>query len=149
MANQIETLHITHTTAGAGGGTTIDPVTASKLERFAEVQVVVQIRGVSGDTLDVYLQRKVANNVWADWAHFPQAAAGAAVKTYHVSMGSTTTITEVGSGTDAAPGQALAANTFVGGHPGSDLRVVSVAGGTASAAADQDIYVIGYRFPRS
>ena len=148
MGNRVERKHITHTTAGASGGTTIEPETFKALERYEEVQVVAQLRGVSSDTLDVYLQRKVADNVWADWCHFPQIASGAAVKTYSVTMASNNGAVLVGSGTDASPGQALAANTYVGGHPGDELRIVSVAGASTSASADQDIYLIGYRYPR-
>jgi hypothetical protein len=75
-------------------------------------------------TLDVYLQRKTGSDAWMDWVHFPQLA-NAQIKRYTVTItGNGNTIVEVGGGTTAAPGVALAANTAVNVTPGGDVRVV-------------------------
>lgn len=97
--------------------------------------------GGTGGTLDVYLQRKLASNSWADWVHFPQIAAGT-TKRYSLAItGEGASIVEVGGGTDAAPGVALAANTAVDVIPGGDIRVVFVAGAGTSAGASNTIKI--------
>lgn len=102
------------------------------------------LAGGTGGTLDVYLQRKLGANEWVDWIHFPQIAAGA-TKKYTVSLvGNGDLITEVGGGTDAAPGVALAANTAVNVTPGGDVRIVFVAGASTSAGASQKITITPY-----
>lgn len=100
--------------------------------------------GGTGGTLDVYLQRKLATNSWADWVHFPQIAAGV-TKRYSLAItGEGTSIVEVGGGTDAAPGVALAANAAVNIIPGGDVRVVFVAGAGTSAGASNTIKITPY-----
>ncbi len=108
--------------------------------------------GATGGTLNVYLQRKVASDaevtggVWVDWLSFAQLSAGAAAVRYSVHSGSSTTIQTVASGTDASAGTpALTAGTFVGGHPGDQVRAVYVAGASTSAGAAVKIYLTGWR----
>lgn len=101
--------------------------------------------GGTGGTLDVYLQRKLASNSWADWVHFPQIAAGT-TKRYSLAItGEGTSIVEVGGGTDAAPGVALAANVAVNVIPGGDVRVVFVAGVGTSVGASNTIKITPYQ----
>lgn len=102
---------------------------ANSLEDYEYFTIDISVTGGTGGTLDVYLQRRVGSNLWADWLHLPQAAAGAAISRYTVTplMGASA-ITVVGTGTDSAATPALAANTFVGGHPGDAVRCVVVAG---------------------
>ena len=103
--------------------------------------------GATGGVLDVYLQRKIADNVWRDWLHFTQLTAGAAAVRYSVSTapGIANTIVAVGTGTDSAATPALAANTFIGGHPGDAVRAVYVAGASTSAGASITIRIRGWQ----
>jgi hypothetical protein len=94
--------------------------------------------GATGGALDVYLQREVGipgsgTTVWRDWLHFTQLASGAAAIKYCLSsgVGSSTGITTVGEGTTPV----LAANAFIGGHPGDAVRALYVAGASTSAGA--------------
>jgi hypothetical protein len=98
---------------------------------------------VSG-ALDVYLQRKLGTNEWVDWVHFPQLAAGTSKKYSFSITGNGASIVEVGGGTDAAPGVALAANTAVDVTPGGDVRIVFVAGTGTSAGASNKIRITPY-----
>lgn len=100
--------------------------------------------GGTGGTLDVYLQRKLGTNSWADWVHFPQIAAGTTKRYSFAIKGEGSSIVEVGGGTDAAPGVALAVNTAVDIIPGGDVRVVFVAGGGTSAGASNTIKITPY-----
>lgn len=100
--------------------------------------------GGTGGTLDVYLQRKLASNSWADWIHFPQIAAGTTKRYSFMITGEGASIVEVGGGSDAAPGVALAANTAVNVIPGGDVRVVFVAGVGTSAGASNTIKITPY-----
>lgn len=102
---------------------------ANGLRQYDWFTIDASLKGVPLGTLDVYLQRKVTSDVWADWLHFPQLAAGAARIYYSVPSASATDIRVVGWGTDASPGTpTLAANTFVGGHPGDMVRLVAKQG---------------------
>lgn len=98
----------------------------------------------AGGTLDVYLQRKTGTNAWRDWVHFPQLTAAQAKKFTLSITGEGSSIVEVGGGTDAAPGVALAANTAVNVIPGGDVRVVFVAGASTSAGASNVIKITPY-----
>lgn len=107
--------------------------------------VDADLTGATGGTLDVYIQRWVENDVWRDWIAFPQIAAGVAVAYYSAQSGGNTTIQAVGNGTDSAATPALAANSFVGGHPGRKARVVLVAGAATSAGASQVIRLTAWK----
>jgi hypothetical protein len=105
------------------------------LHKYDRIEVDASIAGVELGTLDVYLQRRIAytsqvsGGVWADWVHFPQAAEGAARAYYAIGQDASTGIKVVGRGTDSSPGTpALAANTALGGHPGSEVRMVTKCG---------------------
>lgn len=107
--------------------------------------VDARLQGATGGVLDVYLQRKLANDTWADWIHFPQLTAAAAATGYTVSIdGGGNSIVARGQGTDASPGVALAANTAVNVMPGGDVRIVFVAGASTSAGASQTVTIIAY-----
>lgn len=130
-------------TSPAATGTAVSAVTVGRLESFSDIIVVATLTGATGDTLDVYLQRELATNVWADWVHFAQIAAAAAAASYVIHPQKNNTIVTVGVGTTAAPGVALAANTCAGGHPGSNVRAVYVAAASTSAGATQTIRILG------
>jgi hypothetical protein len=134
---------ISHTTANAAG-TEVATTVIPGLHKFNWVRIYASLVGVTGGTLDVYLQSKIAYNLWADWAHFPQLAAAAAAVKYAASPIGTLPIVAVGVGTDAAPGVALAANSCLGGHPGDIVRAIFVSGVGTSAGAAQTIRVVGW-----
>lgn len=131
-------------TSPAAAGTAVGSKVAG-LEKFDWFMVDAQLVGATGGTLDVYLQRKIADDLWADWLHFPQLAAGGAAVRYSAQSGTDKDIVVVGGGTDASPGPALAANTFVGGCPGTAVRAVYVAGASTSAGAAVNIQITGRR----
>lgn len=132
-------------TSPAEASTVVATTTVAGLEHYDWIAVEADLVGAAGGTLDVYVQRKLAANLWRDWIHFPQLAAGSAAVKYSVQSGSTNDIYPVGGGTDAAPGVALAVDTAVGGHPGTELRVVFVAGAGTSEGAAQTIRVFGWK----
>lgn len=125
--------------------TAIDPTVVYGLARFSSVRIDAFLVGATGGVLDVYLQRKLGANAWADYCHFAQLAAGATAVRYSVTgmQVNSTTIVTANGGTDAAPAVALSAATFLGGHPGDAIRVVYVAGAGTSAGAAITINVIG------
>ena len=132
------------TTANVAG-TEVCTTTLVGCSKFDRLMIVADLVCITGGTLDVYLQREIATNVWTDWLHFQQLAAAAAAINYAYA-GDATLIVPVatGLGTTAAPGVALPAGHCVGGHPGDKLRAVFVSGAGASAGAAQSIYVSGW-----
>jgi hypothetical protein len=118
----------------------------SKLAGLGEydfIRVDALLVGATGGALDVYLQRCIGPNAWADWVHFAQLAAGAAAIRYSLmaQLANNTTIVTANAGTDSTPAVGLAAATFLGGHPGDTIRAVYVAGAGTSAGAAVLIHV--------
>jgi hypothetical protein len=113
--------------------------------RRADLYVVdATLVGPTGGTLDVYLQRKLAANDWADWIHFPQVAAGT-TKRYSAAVdGTGPTLVDIGGGSDASPGVALAANTVVNVMPGDEVRAVIVLGVGTSVAGSIKVTLTPY-----
>lgn len=113
--------------------------------RAAEKLVIdADLTAGTGGALDVYLQRKTADNTWRDWVHFPQLTSGTSKKYSLVISGSGASIVEVGGGSDATPGVGLAANTAVDVIPGGDVRIVFVAGIGTAAGASNSITITPY-----
>ncbi len=134
---QREVFTITHTTAGTGGAAETAATVLAGLQLYDWFQIDAALLGPTGDTLDVYLQREVGapgSDVWRDWVHFPQMAAGV-TKYYAAQTGSNTTIQDVGNATT----HVLAADTFCGGHPGGRIRMRTVEGASASSAVLQTV----------
>lgn len=137
---------ITGSSSASASTTTIVGNNQGSLLPFDWFTVDASLTGATGGTCDVYLQRKVDDNIWADWLHFPQLTAGQAATQYTAQGGSGTTIYVVEQGTDASAGTpALAANTFVGGHPGQFVRCVAVTGIGVSVAASITIKITGWK----
>lgn len=142
-----ETAQTITATSPAAASTVVhtDLFKGSMLARAEGLVIDAKLTQATGGTLDVYLQRKLATNDWVDWVHFPQLAAGSSVKRYTCTItGNGAPLVEVGGGTDAAPGVALAANTAVDVTPGDDVRIVFVAGASTSAGAAQTIRITPY-----
>lgn len=120
---------------------------ARGLDAYDAFLIDADLVGATGGTLDVYLQRKVAPDTWRDWLHFTQLTAGNAAVRHSVSTapGISNTIVVVGIGTDSTATPALAANTFIGGHPGEAVRAVYVAGASTSAGAAVTIRIRGWQ----
>jgi hypothetical protein len=114
------------------------------LTKAEGIVIDATLTGGTGGTLDVYLQRKIASDTWRDWVHFPQLAAAASKKYTLTIIGNGAGIVEVGGGSDASPGVALAANTAVDVTPGGDVRLVFVSGAGTSAGAAQTIIFTPY-----
>ncbi|HEY3494730.1 MAG TPA: hypothetical protein VGK73_08600 [Polyangiaceae bacterium] len=132
-------------TSPATASTAVIAGTVANLQKYDEIHVEADLVGATGGTLDVYIQRKLANNLWRDWVHFTQLASGGAAVKHSVRHGAAAGLTVTGGGTDAAPGVALAANAQVGGHPGTEIRVVCVAGTSTSAGAAVTLRVFGLK----
>lgn len=139
---------ISDTTPAAAGTAVGDAI--GGFDDYDYVRVDAALVGATGGALDVYLQRLVRPNLWADWVHFTQLAAGAAAVKYSVvgAHGLSTAIVTGNLGTDDTPAVGLAAGTFTGGHPGKAIRAVYVAGASTSAGAAINIYVQAFRADR-
>jgi hypothetical protein len=132
MSNELLTIPVTVAT-GTDSGTVVGTAVPG-VQGYDYFMVDATLTNTdSGATHDVYLQRRVttdAGSVWRDWVHWPQQAASAGVVHYSATVQPSNAITSVGTGSDgvfascATP--ALAANTIVGGHPGDQVRLVSV-----------------------
>lgn len=130
-------------------------VYASGLAKFSAIRVDALLLGATGGALDIYIQRKVAPNLWVDWAHFPQLAAGASAVAYSFTVAAANVGTAVATtpsatiaaittrGNDATPSPGLAAATLDLNHPGEMIRVVYVAGASTSAGAAIKAYITG------
>lgn len=108
----------------------------SVLTRADKLVIDASLTAGAGGTLDVYLQRRLGTNLWADWIHFAQVTAAATARATVTVNGDGSAVTVVGQGTDASPGVALAAATSTNCIPGDDVRIVFVTGvGTAGAGS--------------
>jgi hypothetical protein len=137
-------------TSPAAAGRAVISKSVQGWDDFDQITVLAQLVGATGGTLDIYLQRNVATDVWVDWMHFPQLAAAAAAVKYHASALPPATAAPVVIGVsadDVTAGNApvLAANTVCAGHPGNEIRVVAVAGASTSAGAAVDVRIVGTR----
>jgi len=143
-------LSVISDTSPAAPGTVVGSIIGG-LGDFDSFRIDALLTGATGGPLDVYLQRELATNVWADWLHYTQIATGASAVMVTALAGASVVsadvlaLTTIGFGTTAAPGVALAAGKFIGGHPGSRVRAVYVAGASTSAGAAQLIRFTCYR----
>lgn len=131
-------------------GTVIGTTTAGISSGFASISVFAELQGVTGGTLDVYIQTLVQNNApgavgtWYDWAHFAQLAGGAALTTVasHQTKETINPSVMTAVGKNGAP--ILAVNTFVGGAWGEAMRLVYIVGAGASVGSVQKVTLIGW-----
>lgn len=139
----IKTFTISATSPAAAS--TVVGTPAYGLADYEFFRIDAALVGATGGTLDVYLQRKIDTDVWADWLHYTQLAAGGAAVKWTALAGnpslSTVLTSSFGIGSDSTPAVGLAANTFLGGHPGQAIRPVYVAGASTSAGAAVLIYL--------
>lgn len=115
------------------------------LAPFDYIVIDATLTGATGDTLDVYIQREVGvtgSDIWLDWYHFAQLAAGASAATYTLNSDAhTTAIAQVGSGTSPA----LAAGTLTSPTPAGRVRLLFVAGAATSAGETQTVRFTGWK----
>lgn len=141
-----ETFLITGTSPAAASTAAGQSVTG--LAKFSGLRVEAQLVGATGGTLDVYLQRKIGPNLWADWVHFPQLAAGASAILYSFAIESVSSATgaitaTTSGGTDAVPTSTGGTGIITNAHPGDMVRAVYVAGASTSAGAAVRIEITG------
>ncbi len=137
MAALVKTQVIT-LTSPASAITVVHGVRFAGLAAWDAFTLDCLIQGGTGGVLDMYLQRKLAANSWADWLHITQQGDGAAQN--HITYDSSeisASPTTVGFGTGATPAVALAAGKFTCLHPGSEARIILVGGASTTAGAAQ------------
>lgn len=123
-------------TASGAGTAAQTPVTGFKA--FSRLSIAATITGITGGTLDVYIQRSPDGVKYYDLIHFPTAAAGDAAVTYVVDLDSCNDYVVIG--TDLTP--ALEAGG-VAGLWSDRLRVLVVTGTGASAGAALVVHALG------
>jgi hypothetical protein len=102
---------------------------------YEAVDIIAELKGATGGTLDVYVQNSPDEGLnWYDIIHFQQLAPGAATAYYQSPISNATTTTSpvtVGKGLNVA----LAPNVTVNGAFSDRLRLVLVAGVSTTAGA--------------
>jgi hypothetical protein len=105
------------------------------MQDYDAVDVIAEISGATGGTLDVYLQISPdAAQSWYDLIHFAQAGAGSGVKYYQCPISNATNTTapvQVGKGLSPVLGAGSAA--VVNGAFSDRMRLVFVAGSGTTA----------------
>jgi len=130
-------------TSPATASTVVETPTIDNLDGYDWFTVIGVLTQATGGTLDIYLQSEIKRDVWVDWIHFTQLAAGSSTYRYVIdSKMSETALIATGGGSIAAPGVGLAAGKIAFAHPGKKIRAVAVAGASTSAGAAQQIYLM-------
>ncbi len=131
------TLDLTTTTSPSASTTTVSS-TVTGLSNAVSVAVEATLQGNTGGVLDIYLQHSPdGGTTWYDWVHFAQVAAAASATTQWYVPAMTNVNTTIGKGTAGSPGVALAANTYIGGHPLDAVRMVMVTGSGTTVGKSQ------------
>lgn len=123
-----------------GQGTGWPAGVAAPLDGFNALNIVAEITGATGGTLDLYIQLSVDMGAnWYDVAHFPQATALSAVKYYDAPMSNATTNTTTTQvGKNLSPALALGSGgigSVVNGAFSDRMRLVMVAGSGTTLGA--------------
>jgi hypothetical protein len=108
---------------------------AGPMEDYDAVLIAAELKGATGDVLDVYVQMSPDMGLnWYDIVHFAQLTAGVALKSYLAPISNATTTTAPTlTGKNLVP--ALAVNTVVNGAFSDRMRLVMVAGAATSLGA--------------
>jgi len=107
---------------------------AGPLDDYEGVDIVAELQGATGGTLDVYVQLCPDGQNWYDVIHFAQQAAAGSLNIYQATLSlATTTTAPIAVGKNLSP--ALAASTVVNGAWTDRLRLVMKAGASTSAGA--------------
>jgi hypothetical protein len=113
---------------------------AGPMQSYDAVDVIAELKGATGGTLDVYLQISPNDGIdWFDLIHWPQLGAGASAVIYQAPISNataTTTTTVVGKNLSPTLGSATPTTGVVVNGAFSDrMRLVMVAGTSTSAGA--------------
>jgi len=141
MASNWEYIGAITATSPASASTAATTDTIAEIADYEWFLLVAELQGATGGALDVYIQGKLADT-WYDWGHFTQLASGGAAVKYMVQPQPNNGAVAIGSGTSVA----LAANTFLGGYPGDEIRLVFTAGAGTSAGGAQTVKVFGRKW---
>lgn len=128
---------LTFTTSSSAGQTVIAGTLADGLMNAVCVEIIGQMLGATGGTLDFYIQHSADLTHWVDYAHFAQLLAGASAIKQKVVGNLPGSIVTIGVGTATAATPALAAGVCAGGPYKRAMRVVYVTGAGISAGAAQ------------
>jgi hypothetical protein len=140
MASNWEYIGAITATSPATASTAATTDTIKDICEYEWFLLIAELQGATGGTLDVYIQGKMADT-WYDWGHFIQIAAGGAAVKYMVQPQANNGAVAIGSGTSPV----IAADTFLGGYPGDEIRLVFTAGASTSAGAAQTVKLYGRR----
>lgn len=147
MYSRLTTLTLGAASPAAPGQSISTSLRGEMLARAERLTVDATIVAGAGGALSVYVQRRVAVNRWADMIAFPSVAAGVTAN-YTISIDGrfnpSAPMPLVGVGTDVAATPALAAGTAVNCNPGTELRIVCVAGAGTSGAGSVSLTVSPY-----
>lgn len=134
--SDVETVLFNSATPNAAGTNAEAAVTGFKA--FSRLSIVATITGITGGTLDVYVQRSPDGVTYYDLIHFPSAAAGDAAVTYVVDLEPCNDFLIIGKDTSPALEEGGVAGLW------SDrLRVLEVTGAGASAGAALNVRALG------
>jgi hypothetical protein len=119
------------------------------LEDCTGINVVAELVGATGGTLDVFLQAGFPDGSWIDVVHFAQLASAAAAITYSTQLSNLpqpASAAPVAVGTGLHSGATgLAAGTTVQGLNSSMFRLLMCSGVGTSAGAAVKVYVTAQR----
>ena len=124
----------------------LPPGVAGPVDDYEALDIVAELVGASGGTLDIYVQTNPTddNANWFDLVHFTQLTNGNAAVKYQAPISLyNNAIVPVVVGKNLSP--ALAAGASINGAFGSRLRLVMVAGSGTSAGAAVKVTVAGQR----
>ena len=118
---------------------------AQPLDDFDAIDIIAELVGATGGTLDVYVQYSPDQGThWYELVHFPQLAAAAGAIRYRAPVSLNTNLTApLQTGRDLSPN--LATNVIVNGAWSDRMRLLMVAGSGTSAGAAVVVKVTGQR----
>ena len=118
-----------------GGGTSYPAGVAAPIDEYESHDIVAELVGATGGTLDVYVQTSHDGGVnWYDKIHFAQLADGAAAVIYRTSTSNAQNgATPQAVGKNLSP--QLGNNVTLNGPASDRMRLLMVAGAGTSAGA--------------
>jgi len=144
-ASTLASVNVVESAATYGGSGVAMPLNDGN-----SLDIVADLRGATGGTLDVYVQYSTnSGRSWYDLAHFPQVAAAAPVTYFRAPVSLyTNSVNTSQVGKNLAP--ALAASAMVNGAFGDRVRLVMVAGAGTTLGVPVLVGVTSQReFPRA
>lgn len=124
-------------TSPSAAGTTAGTKLATSLDDYDCITVYLTLRGATGGTLNVTIQRSPDGTTFYDWFRSSDITAAAAASSMTLCPVLDGTPTVVGTGTTPA----LAKGTVAPGLWGKQMRVVFEAGSGTSAGASQTVLI--------